>query len=43
MLGLGLQIQKLVNINAKKLSNWILSTGFWDDSKIWIDTETWRD
>ena len=22
---------------------WILSTGFWNDSSAWIDTESWRD
>jgi len=25
------------------VSEWILSTGFWQDSKIWIDTENWVD
>lgn len=25
------------------ISNWILSTGFWDDSAIWVDTEVWND
>jgi hypothetical protein len=24
-------------------STWILSTGFWDDSAPWVDTETWID
>lgn len=24
-------------------SNWILTTGFWNDSAIWIDTKTWID
>jgi hypothetical protein len=23
--------------------DWILGTGFWDDSKHWDDTKTWRD
>jgi hypothetical protein len=23
--------------------NWILFTGFWDDSNIWVDTENWID
>lgn len=25
------------------LPKWILSTGFWDDTGIWIDAETWND
>ena len=25
------------------VSNWILALGVWDDSKEWIDTETWTD
>lgn len=24
-------------------SDWILTTGSWDDSKTWIDTEVWVD
>jgi len=23
--------------------NWILRTGFWEDSGLWYDTETWKD
>lgn len=25
------------------LSNWLLSTGFWNDSGVWDDTATWID
>jgi predicted RND superfamily exporter protein len=25
------------------ISNWILANNIWDDSGIWIDTETWND
>ncbi len=25
------------------VSNWILALGIWEDSKEWIDTETWID
>lgn len=35
---------KLIPINPnKKVNNWILATGFWDDLGIWIDTEIWID
>ncbi len=25
------------------VSNWILATGFWNDSNTWVDTENWID
>jgi len=25
------------------ITNWILATGFWNDSGIWIDDEFWID
>ena len=24
-------------------SGWILSTGTWNDSEFWVDSETWKD
>jgi len=31
------------NLIYDTLSNWILSSGYWDDEKIWIDEELWID
>ena len=25
------------------ISNWILATGFWNDSGVWDDTASWKD
>ena len=25
------------------VSNWILATGFWDDSGLWLDSDVWID
>lgn len=25
------------------ISEWLLSTGYWDDNKKWLDEETWND
>jgi hypothetical protein len=33
-----------INYEQRILPNeWILSTGFWNDRSIWIDTEKWKD
>ena len=40
MLGIGMTMVKKA---TRKLSDWILSNGFWEDQKKWIDTETWKD
>jgi hypothetical protein len=23
--------------------NWILDLGYWQDNKVWVDTDVWRD
>ena len=40
MLGL---FMKIMFESGDNISNWILSDGAWNDSKIWIDEEIWND
>ena len=42
MLGLRLGIQSFINISSGS-ADWILTTGFWDDSKTWEESATWID
>lgn len=44
ILGLGLYNYNIVTGNPTGgEGNWILSTGFWDDSNSWDDSENWVD
>lgn len=36
-------LDQLVTIISILDNNWILTTGFWNDRAVWIDTKTWID
>lgn len=37
------QLRKQFVYYTVTLGDWILEDGTWDDTGIWIDTETWND
>lgn len=46
MLGFGLRINKLPRSFIQEESpilSWILASNSWNDSGVWVDSETWND
>lgn len=40
---IGYQITQDFTGNGGLILNWILTTGFWDDTGEWLDEATWND